>query len=145
MSKAYSRTNGSIPLTNLTTSSCHQEIRSTLTSTTKVSPKRNTCALETYRPHSTARHLKTHDLYLKTDVIILADIFENFRDLSLTTYELDPAQYVATPSLKWDVCLKHTKISLDMITDAEMFTFFESGMRGGISVISNRFARANNP
>jgi hypothetical protein len=86
-----------------------------------------------------------HDLYLKTDVILLADVFENFRDLSLKTYELDPAQYVTTPSLTWDACLKHTKISLDLITDAEMFTFFESGMRGGISVISNRFARANNP
>jgi hypothetical protein len=86
-----------------------------------------------------------HDLYLKTDVIFLADVFENFGDLSLKTYELDPAQYVPTPSLTWDACLKHTEISLDLMTDVEMFTCFESGMRGGISVISNRFARANNP
>jgi hypothetical protein len=83
-----------------------------------------------------------HDLYLKTDVILLADVFENFRDLSLKTYELDPAQYVSTPSLTWDACLKHTKINLDLKTDPEMFTFFEGGMCGGISVISNR---ANNP
>ena len=86
-----------------------------------------------------------HDLYLKTDVILLADVFENFRDLSLKTYGLDPAHYVTTPSLTWDACLKYTKINLELMTDPEMFTFFESGMRGGISVISNRYARANNP
>jgi hypothetical protein len=86
-----------------------------------------------------------HDLYLKTDIILLVDVFENFREISLKTYELDPAQYDTTPALTWDACLKHTKISLDLITYAEMFTYFKSGMRGGISVISNRFARANNP
>jgi hypothetical protein len=72
-----------------------------------------------------------HDLYLKSDVVLLADVFENFRDLSLKTYELDPAQYVTTPSLTWDVCLKHTKINLDLITDPEMFTFFEGGCVAG--------------
>jgi hypothetical protein len=63
----------------------------------------------------------------------------------LKTYELDPAQYVTIPSLAWDACLKHTKINFDLITDREMFTFFEGGIRGGISCIGNRFARADNP
>jgi hypothetical protein len=86
-----------------------------------------------------------HDLYLKTDVVLLADVFENFRDLSMRTYGLDPAHYLTTPSLTWDACLRHTNVDLELITDPEMFLFFESAMRGGISVISNRYARANNP
>ena len=86
-----------------------------------------------------------HDLYLKTDVLLLADVFENFRDVALNTYDLDPAHYVTTPSLAWDACLKYTDIVLELITDPEIHVFVESGMRGGISVISNRYARANNP
>jgi hypothetical protein len=86
-----------------------------------------------------------HDLYLKMDTVLLADVFENFRDLSMRTYGLDPAHYLTTPSLTWDACLKHTNVDLELITDPEMFLFFESAMRGGISVISNRYARANNP
>jgi hypothetical protein len=86
-----------------------------------------------------------HDLYLKTDVILLADAFENIRDVSMSTYGLDPAHYLTTPSLTWDACLKFTNIELQLLTDPEMFVFVESGMRGGISVISNRYARANNP
>jgi hypothetical protein len=60
-------------------------------------------------------------------------------------YCLDPAHYLTTPSLTWDVCLKFTKVELELITDPEIFLFFESGMRDGISTISNRYARANNP
>jgi hypothetical protein len=86
-----------------------------------------------------------HDLYLKTDVLLLADVFENFRDVSITTYGLDPAHYLTTPSLTWDACLKYTNVELGLITEPEIFLFFEGGMRGGISVISNRYARANNP
>jgi hypothetical protein len=85
-----------------------------------------------------------HDPYLKTDVI-LADVFENFRNLSMRTDGLNPAHYLTTPSLTWDACLRHTNVDLKLITDPEMFLFFESGMRGVISVISNCYARANNP
>jgi hypothetical protein len=77
--------------------------------------------------------------------LLLADVFENFRDVSMTTYRLDPAHYLTTPSLTWDACLKYTNVELELITDPEIFLFFESAMRGGISVISNRYARANNP
>ena len=86
-----------------------------------------------------------HDFYMKTDVILLADVFENFRDVSMTHYGLDPAHYLTTPSLTWDACLKYTKAELELITDPELFLFFESGMRGGMLVIIHRYARANNP
>jgi hypothetical protein len=79
-----------------------------------------------------------HDLSLKTDALLLSDVFENFRDVSMANYCLDPAHYLTTPSLTWDACLKFTKVELELITDPEKFLFFESGMRGGISTISNR-------
>jgi hypothetical protein len=86
-----------------------------------------------------------HDLFLKADALLLSDVFENFRDVSMANYCLDPAHYSTTPSLTWDACLKFTKVELEFITDPEIFLFFESGMRGCISTISNRYARANNP
>lgn len=86
-----------------------------------------------------------HDLYLKTDVLLLADVFENFRSLCLDTYKLDPAHYVSAPSLSWDSMLKSTKVQLELITDPTMFLFVEAGMRGGVSSIHHREARANNP
>ena len=72
-------------------------------------------------------------------------MFENFRDLALKNYCLDPVHYLTTPSLTRDACLKYTQVELELITDPEIFLFFECGMRGGISVISNRYGRANNP
>jgi hypothetical protein len=83
-----------------------------------------------------------HDFYLKMDTILLADVFENFRDVAMKNYCLDPSHYVTTPSLTWDACLKYTGVELELITDPEIFLFFESAMRGGISVISNRYARS---
>ena len=86
-----------------------------------------------------------HDHYLKTDVLLLSDVFENFRTTGMTYYGLDPAHYLTLPSYSWDACLKYTDVELELITDAEMQLFVESAIRGGISVISNRYAQANNP
>ena len=88
-----------------------------------------------------------HDLYLKTDVLILADVFERFRELCLDPayLGLDPAHYVSAPQLSWDGMLKHTRIVLDLVHDHEMYRLMDNGLRGGICMISQRYARANNP
>ena len=85
-----------------------------------------------------------HDLYLKSDVLLLADVFENFRKTCLTYYDLDPCHYVSSPGLSWDAMLKMTKVNLDLISDVDMQLFIEKGMRGGISYIAHRHAKANN-
>ena len=85
-----------------------------------------------------------HDLYLKTDVLLLADIFESFRETCLKYYELDPCHYFTAPGLSWDACLKKTRVSLDLLTDPDMHLMIEKGIRGGISTITHRHAQANN-
>ena len=84
------------------------------------------------------------DLYCRTDVLLLADIFENFRDLSIVDYGLDPAHYFTLPGYAWDCMLKLTKVKLDLLTDYNMHMMIESGIRGGISMIAHRYAKANN-
>lgn len=85
-----------------------------------------------------------HDLYLKTDVLLLTSVFESFRDLSLTTYKLDPCWFVSSPGLSWQSMLKCTKVELELLTDPDMYLFFETGVRGGVSTISKKYAVANN-
>ena len=85
-----------------------------------------------------------HDLYLKSDVLLLADVFESFRKTCLKYYKLDPCHYYTAPGLAWDACLKLTKQELQLLTDYDMLMMFEKGIRGGILHISKRYAEANN-
>ena len=86
-----------------------------------------------------------HDLYLKSDVLLLADVFEKFRKTCLGHYQLDPAYYFTSPHLAWHACLKTTGQSLELLHDYDMMMMFEKGVRGGITHISKRYAEANNP
>jgi hypothetical protein len=85
-----------------------------------------------------------HDHYLMTDVLLLADVFEQFRRTGMEFYGLDAAQYLTLPSFSWDALLKLTNVKLELISDPQMFLFFENIVRGGVSVCSHRYAKANN-
>ena len=85
-----------------------------------------------------------HDLYLKSDVLLLADVFENFRKVCLEHYKLDPCHYYTAPGLAWESCLKLTKQELQLLTDYDKLMMFEQRIRGGMTHISKRYAEANN-
>ncbi|MEW8545679.1 MAG: DNA polymerase, partial [Candidatus Thiodiazotropha sp.] len=85
------------------------------------------------------------DLYLKTDVLLLSDIFENFRKVAHDNYKLDPAQFYSSPGFSFSAMLKMTKVQLELLTDIQHLQLWERGSRGGVSYIGDRFAEANNP
>ena len=87
-----------------------------------------------------------HDLYLKTDVLLLADVIENFRQVLLENYHLDPAWFLTAPSFFWAAMLKMTQVELELICEGnmEMFRFFERQIRGGVASVFRRFSQANN-
>ena len=74
-----------------------------------------------------------HDLYLKTDTILLANVFESFRNVCMENYGLDPAHFYTAPRLAWKACLKKTEIRLELLLDPDMLLMFERGIRGGIT------------
>jgi len=71
-----------------------------------------------------------------TDVLLLADVFENFRKVCLDKYGLDPAHYYSSPGFSWDALLKKTGVELELLADQDMHLFIERGIRGGISMVS---------
>ena len=85
-----------------------------------------------------------HDLYVRSDTLLLADVFENFRNACMKNYELDPAHFVSLPGLALQACLKKTNVELDLITDYDMLLMIEDGIRGGICHPIQCYAKANN-
>ena len=88
---------------------------------------------------------RNHDLYLRTDVVLLANVFESFRRVCLENYGLDPSHFYTAPGLAWKACLKKTKVKLKLLLDPDMFLMFERGIRGGITQSVHRWSPANNP
>ena len=87
-----------------------------------------------------------HDVYLQTDVLLLADIFENFRRVCIKVYKLDPAHFFSAPNLSWDAMLISTEAKLGLLDDIDKLLFFERGIRGGVNGIGEiRHFTANNP
>ena len=84
-------------------------------------------------------------MYLKTDVILLANVFEAFREVCLKNYGLDLAHFYTAPGLAWKACLKKTKIRLELLLDPDMLLMFERGIRGGITQSVHRWTKANDP
>ena len=84
-----------------------------------------------------------HDLYVQSDTLLLADVFENLRNMCIKVYELDPAHFVSAPGLAWQAFLKKAKVKLEFLTDADMLLMVEKGIRGGICHAIHRYAKAN--
>ena len=86
-----------------------------------------------------------HDLYVQTyTLLLLSDIFENFRKVCTEIYQLDPTYFLSAPELAWQPCLKKTNIKLELLTDYDMFLMFEEGIRSGISQARHKYPRACN-
>ena len=85
-----------------------------------------------------------HDLSVQSDTLLLADVFENFRNTCFEIYELDPIYFVSAPGLAWPACLKKTEVKLELIADYDMLLMIEKGIRGGICQVTHRYAKANN-
>ena len=84
-----------------------------------------------------------HNLYVQSDTLLLADVFENFRNKCLEIYELDPAHFLSLPGLAWQAYLKKTNKELEFLTDYDMLLMVEEGTRGGICHSTHRYAKIN--
>lgn len=84
------------------------------------------------------------DLYLKTDILLLTDIFQKFRKTCKQHYKLDPAFYITAPSLSFDAMLLKTGVQLELVSDLFIIRMIQSGIRGGLCMCSHRYAKANN-
>ena len=85
-----------------------------------------------------------YDLYVQSDTLLLADVFENFRNMCIKVCELDPAHFLSAPGLAWQACLKKTKVKLELLTDNDTLLMVEEGIRVGICHAIHRYVKANN-
>ncbi|XP_053205584.1 uncharacterized protein LOC128389950 [Panonychus citri] len=84
------------------------------------------------------------DIYLRLDVLLLAAVFENFRETSLNDFAIDPPHYMSVPGLSFASAIKMLKVSLKIFTDLEMYMMVENGIRGGFTTVAKRHVKANN-
>ena len=82
-----------------------------------------------------------HNLYVQSDTLLLADVYENFRNMCLEKYQLDPSHFLSAPGLAWQACLKKTEVKLELLTDYDMILMIEKGIRGDICQATHRHAK----
>ena len=85
-----------------------------------------------------------YDLFVQSNTLLLADVFESFRNKCIEIHELDPAHFLSTPGLTWQAFLKKTEIELELLTDVDMFLMVEKGIIGGIFHATHQYAKENN-
>ena len=85
-----------------------------------------------------------HDLYVQSDTLLLADVFENFRHMCIKVYEVDPTHFLSAPELAWQACLKKAEVKLELLTDVGMLLMVEKGIKGELYHAMHRYAKANN-
>ena len=81
-------------------------------------------------------------MYVQSDTLLLADVFENFRNKCIEIYELDLTNFLSTPRLAWQACLKNTEVKLGLLTDVDMMLMVEKGIRGGICHAIHKYTKA---
>ena len=102
-------------------------------------------ALNVWRVFKVKSFEEYHDLYLKTDILLLADVCEAHKQLAMKWYGLNPFWYITTPSFAWRAMLKNTNVQLESLLDVDMYNFMIKAKRGGISYCAKKYAKANNP
>ena len=85
-----------------------------------------------------------HHLCAQSDTLLLADVFENFRDKCNQIYELDPVDFFSAPGLAWQAYLKKTDVKLELLTNYDMLLMIENVIRGEICQTTHRYAKADN-
>ena len=111
---------------------------------TYISEKKHLTSINVWNAFRMNTMSNYHDLYLKTDVLLLADAFEKFINTCLEFYGLDSCHYFSSPGLSWDAMLKMTKIELEIISDIDKYLSVKKETRGGISYMVKRYSKANN-
>ena len=117
----------------------------TLTKSIEVTKEQHNFALGVYNALKCKNLGDYHDIYLRTDVFLLTDIFQKFREVCMQVYKLDPAHFCSAPNLSWDAILFTTGLKLELLQDIDQLLFFEKGIRGGINGLGAlRHFEANN-
>ena len=111
---------------------------------TNISKQNYKHAQKVWRKSACKNIVDYHDLYVQLDTLLLADCFENFRNLCQKEYELDPCYFISTPDLAFEVFLKKTQVKLELLTDIDMILMIENEKRAGITQAIHKCSSANN-